>query len=103
MAAKIELLPQARLDLAEAYDWYEQRGVGLGERFLSKVEDCLASIAAQPNLREVAHKSKLRVYRRALVERFPYAIFYSFDSDEVTVFAVLHTSRDSKKWRRRLP
>jgi plasmid stabilization system protein ParE len=103
MAANVELLPQARIDVAEAYAWYEQRVEGLGERFLSKVEDCLASVVAQPNLREVAHRSKLRVYRRALVERFPYAVFYAFEGDEVTVFAILHTSRDAKKWRRRLP
>lgn len=103
MAAEVELLPQSRLDLAEAYAWYEKRSVGLGERFLSKVENCLTSVAAQPNLREMAHKSKLRVYRRALVERFPYAIFYAFEGDVVTVFAVLHTARDPKKWRRRLP
>src|SRR5688572_24835965 len=103
MAARVELLPQARIDLAEAYAWYEQRGAGLGERFLSNLDHCLSSIAAQPDLREVAHKSRIRVYRRGLVGRFPYAVFYAFDREVVTVFAVLHTSRDPRKWRRRLP
>ena len=41
-------------------------------------------------------------YRRALVRRFPYAVFYGYDGDAVTVQAVLHTARDPAKWRQRL-
>lgn len=42
-------------------------------------------------------------YRRVLVRRFPYAIFYEISGDAVTVFAVFHTARDPGKWRSRLP
>lgn len=41
-------------------------------------------------------------YRRGLVRRFPYAVFYEYSSETVTVFAVLHTSLDPDKWRKRL-
>jgi hypothetical protein len=42
-------------------------------------------------------------YRRRLVRRFPYAIFYESTADAVTVYGVLHTSRNPDKWRQRLP
>jgi len=38
MAADLILAPEAEFDLAEAYAWYEQRRVGLGEEFLSSVD-----------------------------------------------------------------
>jgi hypothetical protein len=42
-------------------------------------------------------------YRRGLVRRFPYAIFYEYVEDRITVYnSVFHTARDPEKWRQRL-
>jgi plasmid stabilization system protein ParE len=41
-------------------------------------------------------------YRRGLVRRFPYAVFYEFIENSVTVYAVIHAARDPEKWRQRL-
>jgi hypothetical protein len=43
------------------------------------------------------------VYRRALIRRFPYGIFFEFVETTVTVYAEFHTSMDPEKWRQRLP
>ncbi len=42
-------------------------------------------------------------HRRALVRRFPYAVFYEYAEETVTVYCIFHTSRDPDKWRSRLP
>lgn len=42
-------------------------------------------------------------YRRFLLRRFPYAIFYAHAGESVIVYGVFHASRDPRKWRRRLP
>ena len=42
-------------------------------------------------------------YRRSLIRRFPYAVFYESSEATVTIYAVFHTSRDPDKWRQRLP
>lgn len=42
-------------------------------------------------------------YRRGLVRRFPYAIFYEYLEGMVTIYSVFHTSRDPGKRRQRLP
>jgi hypothetical protein len=51
-----------------------------------------------PEMYAFAHEG----YRRALVRRFPYAVFYEYANDVVTVYCVFHTARDPAKWRRRL-
>ena len=94
------LAPEAEEDLAEAYGWYERRRVGLGEEFLSCVDGCIQGCLRSPRAHALAHET----YRRALVRRFPYAVFYEYDAgaDTVVVHGVFHTSRDPDKWRERL-
>jgi hypothetical protein len=38
------IAPEAELDIAEAYVWYEGRRSGLGEEFLSSVDACIESV-----------------------------------------------------------
>jgi hypothetical protein len=66
---------------------------------LSSVDACIQFIFRNPEIYEVIHKS----YRRALVRRFPYAVFYDFSDGQVTVYCNFHTAREPEKWRRRLP
>ena len=90
--------PEAGLDIAEAYAWYEDRRLGLGEEFLSSVEACIEGIRRRPALYAIVHEQ----YRRSLIRRFPYAVSYEYSGATVTIYAVFHTSRDPDKWRRRL-
>src|SRR5215470_10901655 len=98
MATNLVLAPQSELDLAEVYVWYEHRRIGLGEEFLSSVNACLEGIRRQPEMYALVYET----YRRALLRRFPYALFYEYADATVTVYAVFHTSRDPDKWRQRL-
>jgi len=98
MDKKLLLLPDALQDVAAAFHWYESRQPGLGEEFLRCVDARLLAISRNPELHAVVHEE----YRRALVRRFPYAIFYECVEDTVTVFSVFHCSGDPDKWRRRL-
>jgi plasmid stabilization system protein ParE len=99
MAARLALAPEAERDIAAAYGWYEDRRIGLGEEFLSSVDACLQGIARQPDLYTEIHQS----YRRALIRRFPYAVFYEHAEGTVIVYAVFHSSRNPAKWLHRLP
>ncbi len=98
MAARLSLTSEADHDIEEAYVWYENQRLGLGEEFLRAVEAALDIIQRLPELRAPVH----RHYRRALVRRFPYSIFYKFDGATITVAYLSHTARDPDKWRGRL-
>jgi hypothetical protein len=47
MPVEVVIAPEAELDIAEAYVWYEGRRAGLGEEFLSSVDACLTGIKKQ--------------------------------------------------------
>ncbi|MCY2990455.1 MAG: type II toxin-antitoxin system RelE/ParE family toxin [Planctomycetota bacterium] len=99
MAAELVIAPEAAQDIDEAYGWYEVRRAGLGEEFLSCVDACIQAICRLPEM----HAKVDKEYRRALVRRFPYAVFYESVAGKITVYCVFHTSRSPEKWRRRLP
>lgn len=96
---KLILAPEVEEDLAEAYEWYEQQRLGLGEEFLSCIDASIQTIHRSPQMYEMVYES----YRRNLVRRFPYAIFYEYIEDSVIVYCVANTSQNPQKWRRRLP
>ncbi len=99
MAAELIFAPEAGRDVSEAYDWYEQRRPGLGEDFLDCVDACIQRICRSPESFAKVYED----YRRALIRRFPYAIFYEWTEEVVTIYCVFHTSQDPRKWRQRLP
>jgi plasmid stabilization system protein ParE len=98
MAARLVIAPEAARDIDEAYGWYEGRRAGLGEDFLSCLDACAQAIRRRPEMHAAVYKE----YRRALVRRFPYAVFYEHVAGTVTVYCVFHTARDPQKWRQRL-
>lgn len=89
------ILPEAEQDVAQAYMWYEKQEMGLGEEFLRCVDACVQFIHRNPEMYQIAHKN----YRRAIVRRFPYVVFYELSDITVTIYAVFHCSQDPKKWR----
>ena len=95
------LLPEATADVASAYLWYEEQSPGLGSEFLRCVETALLAIQRNPLIYPTVHES----YRRLLVRRFPFAIFFEFvpNQNRCVVYSVFHCSEDPEKWRRRLP
>ena len=99
MPAEPIIAPEAQQDIGEAYSWYEQRRPGLGEEFLSCVDACIQQVCRAPELYAEVHED----YRRALVRRFPYAVFYEYAGGTVTVYGAFHTCRDPEKWHQRLP
>lgn len=81
MSKNLILLSQAEQDITEAYDWYQQRELGLGEEFLRCIDASIQTIERNPEIYVFAYEK----YRRALVRRFPYAIFYEYFEGIITV------------------
>ncbi len=97
MAVELLIAPEAQRDIEEAYSWYEDRRPGLGEEFLSCVEACVNMICRIPEACMKVHDE----YRRALVRRFPYAVFYEYMEGKIFLYSIFHTSQNPEKWRNR--
>lgn len=83
-------------DLAAGFGYYEEQADGLGEKFLDGVNSAFDSIVRYPEMFAQVHGE----VRRAVVSRFPYAVFYRVESRRVVVLTVLHTARDPGTWPR---
>jgi toxin ParE1/3/4 len=90
--------PEAEADLADAYRWYEDKRVGLGDEFLDTVDRVIAQVLAHPECGTPIH----RTARRVLLDRFPYGVYYRVATDAIVIVACFHASRDPQHWRERL-
>jgi plasmid stabilization system protein ParE len=88
---------EARDELEEAYNWYEDQEAKLGEDFLDRVDHVLDRIEQRPESYMVVFQD----FRRAVISRFPYVIYYRIVSSRVIVIAVVHGKRDPKTWQSR--
>lgn len=97
MSVEIRVRPRARSDLEEATQWYESQRTGLGSDFLDEVERAFGKIAENPFVYPEVHRET----RRALLQRFPFGVFYRVTKQAVTVISVMHSSRDPRRWMTR--
>ncbi len=87
---KLEIIPQAQNDVADAARYYKSQRAGLDLEFLDEFERGVADIVAQPTMFENIRAG----IRRYLLERFPYGIYYRMpDDDTVRIIIVRHHSR----------
>jgi plasmid stabilization system protein ParE len=93
----IVVRPAAAADIDEAYLWYERRQTGLGEEFLVALDAIKQRIAANPEAFPVVHRDT----RRALLSRFPYALYYRIYGDVILIVACMRGRRDPRRWRMR--
>ena len=86
----------AQSDLAGTFDWYEEQRSGLGEELLSAVQSTFKSIGRYLEM----FASVRGAVRRAMISKFPFAMFYLVEPKRVVVLRVLHTARDPNLWPR---
>lgn len=95
MAYTVTLLNDAEEDLRLAYEWYEEKRRGLGNKLRREVGACITRISKNPYLFQVRFNE---VFRFAPLKTFPYLLVYKVDDKkaEVIVNAIFHCSRDTE-------
>ena len=89
--------PEAQLDLWEAAQWYESHQPGLGEQFTDALGELIERIAGFP----LQFPELDEGVRRALLHRFPYAVYFVVAEAAISVIAVLHQRRHPDTWKQR--
>lgn len=97
MIYSLVIKPLAELDAKNTANWYNAQRGGLGDEFLLALEAKVNAIQRNPQRFQVVHGG----IRRALTDRFPYGIFYIIEQNTIFVLAIIHTSRNPKKWMKR--
>lgn len=94
--------PEALLEYAEAAQYYLQEApAGVAEAFITAVESAVAGILAAPTQWRVVEEPGIRRY---VFRRFPFVLYYLWEAEQgrVTVYAVMHCSREPGYWRQRI-
>jgi len=94
----IRFTPDADTELAEARQWYAHQRQDLDLEFMESIDDALLRVVRNPHLYPIVYRN----LRRAVVRRFPFAVFYEVTASEIQVAAVFHSRRDPEIWKSRV-
>lgn len=95
---RLTIRPLAASDIDAIRFYYEQQRRGLGGEFLDELVVRLEEIEREP----LSFPQLRDEFRRALLRRFPYHVYFAARQDEIEVIAVLHAARHPRTWRDRL-
>ena len=98
MTYTLRFLPDVEEDVISGYVWYETKSPGLGEEFLRIFYACANEIPWNPLL----YPKVYSYFRRRLLRRFPYAVYFMIKDGQIIVFGLFHCARDPRTIRTKL-
>jgi plasmid stabilization system protein ParE len=93
----VVLLPAARADFDESFDWYANRSSEAATRFSNAVEEAFERIAQTPLQFAKVDSS----HYGCPVTRFPFRIVYCIEAERILVVAIVHAKRRPNYWKHR--
>jgi plasmid stabilization system protein ParE len=91
-------LLSADVDIQSAFEIYEEKQAGRGELFMRHLEFAFTNLRSFPEMAPI-HSG---IYRRLLVPKYPYAIFYSIEGGRIIVCGVMNLRQDPEAISKRL-
>ena len=89
--------PHATQDAEESAIWYEKQKAGLGKEFVKAIDEGINSIQNNPYHFSVLKKN----FRRIIIGKFPFGIFYLIENNTIIILAVWHFKRKPFGWLRK--
>jgi len=91
---KLVIRQRATNDTQDAYQWYEEQKIGLGDLFIQEIRDSYAKLETHP----VAYHKVEYEFRQFNMKKFPYVIVYDIDDTNklVIVYTIFHNKRNPK-------
>jgi plasmid stabilization system protein ParE len=90
---RVIIRPNAEADVLEAWLWYESQRAGLGDELLIDIRAAIRRLETDPERRPFYYRD----FRRLLMRRFPYKLFYRLEGDRVMIFRILHAKREHRR------
>jgi toxin ParE1/3/4 len=94
---KFSFHPEAEKEYADAIRYYLAIHGKLAEDFVEEIEHGVTAIRRHPLVWRIVDAD----VRRYLVHRFPFGIYYTFEGNCVTIWAVMHLNRKPAYWKSR--
>lgn len=97
MTLPVFLRPEATADAQEICDALNAVVPGLGNKFVSRLQDRLVLIAEFPQAFAIIWRN----VRATKLKKFTYVIYYRVQTERIEVLAVVHGNRDAASWKAR--
>ena len=94
----VDLTSEAKSDLFDAVDYYEDKEQGLGKRLRDEVASMLNTVASAPYL----WRERATGYRRVNCPVFPYYVAYVIRDGVIVVIAIAASQRKPGYWNDRM-
>ena len=95
---QLEILAEAAWDLEKAGFWYESQRIGLGSEFTDEARALFERIEESPLHFPVVYRDA----RRALMSRFPFAVYFRLVEKRGLILAVMDLRRKAGRWQSRV-
>jgi plasmid stabilization system protein ParE len=96
VSRRVSFRPEAEAEALETRDWYEGRRPGLGSEFRAALDETIERIADNPTQFRLVRGET----RRAILNRFPCAVYFRPDGEDIVVLAV-HGRQHPRRWQSR--
>jgi len=90
--------PEALQEYEESAVYYRKISRELAISFINSVEKGIEKILEYPYAWPIIEED----VRRHLIKRFPFGIYYTIESNYISILAVMHLSRKPGYWKERL-
>ena len=97
LAEMVRFRAEATSEVVLTREWYDAQRPGLGDDFVRSLDQVVGLVSEFP---EAFPEISLGL-RRALLGRFPYALYYRVTGDVIDVIACLHARRSPSRWQGR--
>jgi hypothetical protein len=95
----VRVLSIAQREFVEAIEWYQARSQRVAIAFVEEYERILGEIERQPDWFARAECAPSpRDIRQALMQTFPYVVYFELTKDESVILAVSHAARQPGYW-----
>lgn len=92
MKYQLKVSSTAYKETDDAYSYYEEQSIGLGERFLKAVEEAYSKLSQTPQFYGyIRHDKNIRDLK---IKTFPFVIIFQIVENTVLVLRVFNTNRD---------
>jgi hypothetical protein len=89
---------EARVEVQETFYYYQDLNDGLGFEFMRSMDATLQFIKRNPYSYQKTYKD----VRRVLLRKFPYALFYLVEENQIIILGCLHQKRSEIDCLRRV-
>jgi plasmid stabilization system protein ParE len=94
IAYKIRITKRAKNNISSSFNWYEEQREGLGSEFVLSVEACLQTLQRNPFAYRIRFLNSIR---GAILQRFPFLVYYIIEDLTIVILAVLHFKQNQSR------